>query len=124
MPRPPLALGTWGEIRTYVVSRDGSGKAIRRRAVANYRDFDGRTRQVERYGKTETAAKNALRAALKARTEVSRQGELSSSHRFSVAAELWIRRVAVQAANGGRSPGTVDTACDHLTWPHFGRRSA
>ena len=42
MGRPPLPLGTWGRIRRYQVGPKTW------RAVANYRDYDGVTRPVER----------------------------------------------------------------------------
>ncbi len=61
MARPPLPLGTWGKItRTQV----GDG---RYRARARYRDYDGRTRVVERYGQTAAAAERVLVTALAAR---------------------------------------------------------
>ena len=46
MGRPPLPIGTMGEIRCYALGRG------RVRAVANYRDYDGMTRRVERVGRT------------------------------------------------------------------------
>jgi hypothetical protein len=57
MGRPPLPLGTMGEIRYYPAAR---GKI---RAVTKYRDYDGFTRQVGRVGKTESQARNRLKEA-------------------------------------------------------------
>ncbi|QWS68150.1 tyrosine integrase [Gordonia phage VanLee] len=58
MGRPPLPLGTWGEIHA---ARVPSGGWVAR---ARYRDFDGVTRPVEARGKTEAAAKRELRNRL------------------------------------------------------------
>jgi|SRR5215207_8149886 len=115
MPRRPLALGTWGETQTYVAAVDEKGKPTRYRAAARYRDHDGRTRQVERHGKTKAAALNALRTALKERSSVGRQGALTGTDRFSVAAELWMEKLQALVAEGARSPGTVGTYEKHLT---------
>lgn len=109
MGRPPLALGTWGEVRVYPTRHDDKGRPDRFRAVAYYRDHDGRTRQYERTGKTQAAAKNSLRLMLKERTEITAGGDLTRMHRFSVAATLWLARVEASAKAGRRSPGTVDT---------------
>jgi hypothetical protein len=109
MPRPPLALGTWGDIRTHIAATDDNGKPLRFRAVANYRDYDGRTRQVERHGRSKAAAVNALRIALKERSEVGRQGQLTAAHRFREAAELWFTKMSVLVDEGQRSPGTLET---------------
>lgn len=62
MARPPLPLGTWGKITRTEISPG------RWRARAKYRDRDGVTRPVERYGRTGAAAERALRAALEDRT--------------------------------------------------------
>jgi hypothetical protein len=47
MGRPPLPIGTYGSIRYY---RTSTGW----RATTNFRDFDGRTRPVERKGNTKS----------------------------------------------------------------------
>lgn len=63
MARPPLVLGTWGIIRA---RRNGAGWT----ACARFRDYDGVTRQVERQGKTEAAAKRELVTALRDRAKL------------------------------------------------------
>jgi len=107
MPRRPLPIGTWGKIRTYPTHHNRKGKPDRFRAVAKYRGHDGRTRQVEGFGTSRTAAENDLRAKLKEHSTTSRKGELTSMHRFSVAAEIWLGRVAAAVEEGRRSPGTL-----------------
>ena len=114
MARSPLTLGTWGEIRTHEAAWDEKAKPTRVRAVAQYRDFDGRTRQVERSGKSKTAAVNALRQALTDRSEAGRQGDLTLMSRFSDAANEWITRIEGLVKDGARSPGTSRTYRSHL----------
>lgn len=109
MARAPLPIGTWGKIRTYVVHVNDKGKADRHRALAQYRDFDGRTRQVEAFGKTQTGAENALRKRLKDRSETGRRGELTAMHRLSDAVSLWIAKFEGLVADGRRSASSLDT---------------
>lgn len=65
MPRPPLPIGTYGEIWV-----SDAGQPYKARA--RFRDTDGVTRTVARFGQTKTAAKNALRAALAERASTGR----------------------------------------------------
>lgn len=109
MGRQPLPIGTWGKIRTYVHKVDDKGKPIRYRAVAQFRDFNGRTPQVEAYGPTATAAGNALRTKLTERAKVGGVGELTASHRFSVAADQWLARFEQMVKADRRSPTSLDT---------------
>jgi integrase len=109
MARPPLPIGTWGKIRTCVDAVEAGGKPKRYRALATYRDFDGRSRQVEAYGRTPTAAANRLRQKLKERSERGRAGELTALHRFSEAATVWTERFEAMVADGRRSAGSLDT---------------
>lgn len=125
MSRPPLPLGTWGTIGTYIAHKDANGKPDRYRATANYRDFDGRTRRVERSGKTAAAAANNLRIAMKERTTVASRGAiLTASHRFDAAADIWLERLAVMVREERRSPGTLSTyrsALDRHVRPALGQ---
>ncbi|MET9315375.1 hypothetical protein ABZX12_26475 [Kribbella sp. NPDC003505] len=41
MARPPLPIGTWGEISTWAVRTDAKGKAVKHKAQASFRDHDG-----------------------------------------------------------------------------------
>ncbi|MGY1829082.1 tyrosine recombinase XerC [Geodermatophilus sp. SYSU D01180] len=82
MGRPGLALGTAGKIRFHATP---SGH----RAVAWYRDYDGRCRQVERRAKTKAAAAAALRLALRDRARSHTAGDISPDTRVSVLAEAW-----------------------------------
>lgn len=46
MAKKPLQLGTWRQIWTEPVSFDSRGRPDMFQARTNYRDFDGRTRDV------------------------------------------------------------------------------
>ncbi|SEO56242.1 site-specific integrase [Trujillonella endophytica] len=82
MGRPPLELGTYGTIRFY---NTDTGY----RACTTARDYDGRTRAVERHGKTKAAAERALKAALRDRAGDHANGDITASSRVSTLAEAW-----------------------------------
>ena len=81
MGRPPLPVGTWGTIR---IEQIAGGY----RARARFRDYDGRTRDVERSGKTKGAARSALTADLTSRTAPAGD-EITASSRLQFVAEIW-----------------------------------
>lgn len=85
MGRPPLPIGTYGRILTVRIDRE------RYRSWANYRDFDGVTRRVQRFGSTKLAAENRLKEALRDRNRVSLDGEITGDTRVRVVAEMWFR---------------------------------
>lgn len=107
--RHPLALGTWGSIRTWPAAVNDKGKPTRWRARTKYRDIDGRTRQIERWGRSSTDAANQLKSALMAQSRMSRDGELSGADRFAKAAEIWRTSIESGVGRGARSPGTLET---------------
>ena len=109
MGRSPLAIGSWGLIRTYPVVQDTKGKPVRHRAIAKYRDFDGRVRRVEASGRSATQATQNLRGRLQARTRAGGHGGLTMMTRFAEAAELWLSKLDDMVRDGRRSPGTVET---------------
>ena len=82
MGRPGLALGTAGKTRVHATP---SGH----RAVAWYRDYDGRCRQVERHAKTKAAAEAALRLALRDRARLDVGGDITPDTRVDALAEAW-----------------------------------
>ena len=84
MSRPPLPLGTWGKIRRYRLTSSTW------RAVTNFRDFDGRTRRVERTGSSGAKAEQKLKEALAGRARVGRLGEISPDTRVSDIAPVWL----------------------------------
>ncbi len=109
MGRSPLAIGSWGLIRTYPAGEDSKGKPVRYRAVADYRDFDGRVRRVEASGRSAMQAMQNLRGKLQHRTRGGGSGELTMMARFAEAADLWLSKLDDMVRDGRRSPGTVET---------------
>lgn len=87
MARPPLPLGDHGSI---TVTRSG-GKWIARCRV---RDLDGRTRKLERWGPTRTAASSSLQDALRERRGVEKSKPLRPTSKFSAAADVWSAKIA------------------------------
>lgn len=98
MPRKPLPVGTWGHIARHEVSPG------RWRATARFRDFDGRTRQVEAWGKTGAAAETSLRRALTERAAPTGD-EIGPEMRLDRLAELWLAEIE---ASGRLAPQTID----------------
>lgn len=114
MSRPPLPLGGWGRIRTYPIVHDPGAKPRSFRAVAQFRDFDGVTRQVERYGRSAGAAETALKSALSVQAHAGRSSELTRMDRFEKVAEMWLADFRDLVDDGKRSPGTLETYEGHL----------
>lgn len=82
MARPSLPVGTWGAIRVEELPAGGF------RARCRFRDYDGRTRDVERTGRTRGAARAALTAALTERTAPAGD-EITGATRLQIVAEVW-----------------------------------
>jgi integrase len=100
MGRPPLPLGTMGEIWTTVLPNR------KVRAFTNYRDYDGVTRRVERIRRTEAAARNALREACRDRGRTDAASTITPDTKVSALAEEWFSEIQVAVDVGDRSPGT------------------
>lgn len=86
MGRPPLPVGTWGDIS---VTHEGDGLW---RASARYRGKDGRTRVYSRRrrgGRQGSAAKAALREALARMQMGDRSGDLKPESRVSALLDQW-----------------------------------
>ncbi|TFV79322.1 site-specific integrase [Blastococcus sp. CT_GayMR19] len=82
MGRPQLALGTYGTIRVY---KTDAGY----RAITKARDYDGKTRSVERWDKTKAAAERSLKLALRDRSRTQADGDITAETRVSALAEAW-----------------------------------
>ncbi|GAA4557692.1 site-specific integrase [Pseudonocardia xishanensis] len=103
MGRPAMPLGTYGNIRTY--TRNGQCYA---RTL--YRDWDGVTRDVQKHGATESAAKRALTEALRDRVRIDGNAVITPDSRVDVLAEAWWAEVN----NEDKSPGTLRSYRDRL----------
>lgn len=106
MARPPLAIGTHGSITTNEVNGQWQ-------AYARFRDTDGVTRQVERWGPTETKAKKALRDAFRERSGKS-GAQLKNTSKVADLAKVWIGQIEKKVAEGVRSGTTYDTYSVYL----------
>ncbi len=100
MARPPLPIGGHGKVR---FSEAGPGRIIAR---CQYRDSDGRTRQVEATGKTEPAAERELKKRLADRAAPAAD-DITGDTRLRVAAERWYATITAAAEAGERSPSTA-----------------
>jgi integrase len=95
MARPTLPLGTWGKVRTQK-ARGGY------RAIANYRDFDGVTRPVERNGTSASRARTRLLEAMRDRERISRDNAISADTKVDIVAEIYFAEL-------GRSEKAIRT---------------
>ncbi|MET0494354.1 MAG: tyrosine-type recombinase/integrase [Actinoplanes sp.] len=98
MARPPLPVGTWGTIRTEKLGPN------RHCARARYRDYDGKTRDVEATGPTGPAATRALQAKLRDRVAPN-DDEITRETHISTLAELWLEEITAEERV---TPQTID----------------
>src|SRR5688572_19778173 len=89
MARPPLPIGTWGKIR---IEKLGPNRF---RARARFRDYDGKTRDIEATGTTGPAAVAALKIKLRDRVTPN-DDEISRETRVSMLAERWIDEISAE----------------------------
>ncbi|HET6479426.1 MAG TPA: tyrosine-type recombinase/integrase [Actinoplanes sp.] len=98
MARPPLPVGTWGNIRTEQLGPN------RHRARARFRDYDGKTRDVEATGPTGPAAIRALKEKLRDRVAPN-DDEITRETHVSVLASLWLEEITAEER---LTPQTMD----------------
>jgi integrase len=98
MARPPLPIGTWGNIRTEKLA------ANRHVARARFRDYDGTTRDVEATGITGPAAIRALQAKLRDRIAPN-DDEITRETRVNTLADLWLDELIAEERV---TPQTID----------------
>lgn len=107
MARPPLPLGTWGKITRSQVAPG------RWRARARYRDHDGKTRPVERFGPSGAKAERALLDALAQRRRPAGSiVDITRDTRISELAALWL---AKRVESGDYAAGTLDNDRELIT---------
>lgn len=99
MPRPSLDVGTYGNIRV----RGAPGNY---RAIAQFRDLDGKTRQLERSGSTKAKAKDRLKEAMRDRARLG--GGINADTRISEIAPEWLATIDAAVESGERSPSTAE----------------
>jgi hypothetical protein len=104
MGRPPLALGTFGALRFY---RTDNGWRVR----TYVRDPDGKTREVERRGRTKNAAAQALKTALRDRSNHGgTTQEITQTTKVRGLAESWF----AEFAGNGNALNTIQLYRDRL----------
>src|SRR3954452_14401684 len=107
MARPPLPVGTWGTIRTEQLGPN------RHCARARFRDYDGKTRDVEATGPTGPAAIRALKEKLRDRVAPN-DDEITRETHVSTLASLWIEEITAEERltpqTMNRYEGSVRTA--------------
>lgn len=101
MGRPSLEVGTHGAIRFLPTKAGWIARTL-------FRDFDGRTKQVERSGKTKGEAERNLKRSLKERAGAIGDG-ITSETRIKEVAALWFADVKRDVEAGKKSPGTEET---------------
>lgn len=89
MARPELPIGTWGKIRT---EKLGPNRFCAR---ARFRDYDGKTRDIEATDTTGPAAVRALKVKLRDRTTPN-EDEITRETRISTLSERWIDEITAE----------------------------
>ncbi len=103
MGRPTLSLGTAGKVRTYRTDAGWFAKAV-------FRDFDGVSRQVQKSGRTEGAARQRLAEALRDRSHLPRGASITPDTKVSALADRWLQEIH----DSKLSPGTIQNYEDRL----------
>lgn len=101
MARPPLPLGTSGQVRLYRLG------PRRWKARTKVRDHDGIVREVERTGTSRTDAEYRLSVVLRDRGRLTAAGEITGDTTVTALGTLWLAEVDRAVAQGKRSPTTV-----------------
>jgi integrase len=81
--RPPHPVGTSGNVRSY---RTASGW----RSRTTVRDYDDKTREIERAGRTKAEAQRKLATALRDRVHTDNRAELTPDSRVALLVDRWI----------------------------------
>jgi integrase len=101
--RPPLPIGTAGEMR---FEKTATGY----RARCKFRDYDGVTRDVERRGKTKPQARDNLKIAIRDRSYSDASAAITPDTKVADLAEVWF----AELCELDRSPNTLRQYRDRL----------
>ncbi len=117
MARPPLPIGTHGQIRLYRLGQR------RWRARTKFRDHDGVVREVERTGTSRAAAEQRLKLALRDRGRTALAGEISGDTKVAALARSGSPRSTGPSPRGSAHPppppistGTASTGTSRQGW--------
>lgn len=108
MGRPPLEIGTHGKIRYSEIRRQPDCRLIGYRARAQYRGFDGKNHEIERTGKTKSAAERKLKAAITNELRNPTGGDITAKTKFDTVADMWFSWQERRVLAGERATGTLD----------------
>ncbi|MEU8376558.1 tyrosine-type recombinase/integrase [Micromonospora sp. NPDC048894] len=114
MARPELPIGTWGAIRTEKLAPN------RFRARARFRDYDGKTRDIEATDTTRAAAERALKVKLRDRTTPN-DDEITRETRVSRLAEVWIEEITAEERIAPQTIHRYETSVRTAILPALGK---
>lgn len=114
MARPELPIGTWGKIRTETLGPN------RFCARARFRDYDGKTRDVEASGDTGPAAVRALKVKLRDRTTPN-DDEITRDTHIDTLADLWLDEITAEARVTEQSIDTYTSILRTRVRPALGK---
>src|SRR2546421_2907526 len=113
MARPPLPIGTWGTFRTEQLGPN------RFCARARFRDYDGKTRDVEATDTTRPAAVRALKEKLRDRVTPN-DDEITRETYVSTLAELWLEEVTAEERVAPQTISNYETSLKTSIVPAVG----
>ncbi|ROO51288.1 site-specific recombinase XerD [Micromonospora sp. Llam0] len=113
MARPPLPIGTWGNIRTEKLGPN------RYCARTRFRDHDGKTRDVEATGTTGPAATRALKEKLRDRATPN-DDEITRDTHVSTLASLWIEEITAEERVAPQTINNYKTSLGTSILPSMG----
>ncbi len=99
MPRPPLPVGTSGEVRVDTVRG-------RFRARCLVRDYDGAVREVERTASSQARARARLAEAIRDRHRMDADAEITAETKLSEVVRIWLVDLRAEVRAGEKAPGT------------------
>lgn len=112
--RPPLPVGTWGNISVREVSPG------RFRARCRFRDFDGSIRYVVRFGTSVTAASTSLKVAVKDRAARAWGGTIDPGSSVSHLADVWLSEIAADDGLSLTTRARYKTVAETIVVPGLG----
>lgn len=112
--RPPLPVGTWGNISVREVSPG------RFRARCRFRDFDGSIRYVVRFGTSVTAASTSLKVAVKDRAAQAWGGSIDPGTTVSHLADVWLSEIAADLGLSLTTKARYKTVAKTIVVPGLG----
>ena len=113
MARPPLPIGTWGKIRT---EKLGPNRFCAR---TRFRDYDGKTRDIEATGTTGPAAIRALKEKLRDRATPN-DDEITRETHVSTLARLWIEEITAEERVTPQTISNYETSLRTAILPALG----